>query len=405
MWRRSPPPENGSIGGAFADDAGGERGRFRDPPAGVRGRRPPEPARSAQRGREGGPRAEAPALADRAGRLRPGASHRRPADRHHAKGEHGTALPLARPALTTRATSARPSMTWPGSTRPRRSSPRSWIPARPGALPAPRGGNSARRPALRPPGYRKDPACARRRGGGPPSLLLAVGGRVRGDGGRWASAACAICSSRRRTRRPRSSSSTSAMPSAGSGVAHRRGRPRRARADPEPDPYGAGRLLRPDAVIVLAATNRAEILDAPAAAGPLRPPDCGRPAGPRGPTADSRRAHSWGAAGPRGGPGGHRRPDPRDGRRGSQEPRERGGAHRGGALVARNLARADFDRAVEKIVLGAERRIAIPSWSGRAPPTTRRATRCSACSSRARIRCGRSRSCRVGRRSARLQIS
>ena len=114
-----------------------------------------------------------------------------------------------------------------------------------------------------------------------------------------------------------------------------------------------------EGVIVLAATNRAEILDRrSAAAGPLRPPGRRLAAGPRRARADPRRAHTRRAAGPGGGPRGHRRPTP--GMVGADlknlvNEAALTAAGRGGP----RSSAADFDRAIEKIVLGAERRIAI----------------------------------------------
>ena len=62
------------------------------------------------------------------------------------------------------------------------------------------------------------------------------------------------------------------------------------------------------------------------------------------------------------------------------------------------VQRADFTDALEKIVLGAERKILLNEADRRGSPTTRAGTRSSACSRRARTRCARCRSSRAARR-------
>ena len=89
------------------------------------------------------------------------------------------------------------------------------------------------------------------------------------------------------------------------------------------------------------------------------------------------------------------------GRRRPEEPRQRGGDPRGAAQPRARARAEDFDDAMEKILLGAERNITLSRRGARAHRlSTSPATRCSACSSRAPTRCARSRSSRAAARSA-----
>ncbi len=137
------------------------------------------------------------------------------------------------------------------------------LPEGPEGLRAARRAHAEGRAAGRPAGHRQDAARARGRGRGRRAVLLDQRLGVRRDV-RRASArrACATCSSRRGRRRRASSSSTSSTRSAaraGGGVL---GGARREGADAEPAAGRARRLrLRRGGIVLLAATNRPEILD------------------------------------------------------------------------------------------------------------------------------------------------
>ena len=151
-----------------------------------------------------------------------------------------------------------------------------------------------------------------------------------------------------------------------------------------------------EAVVVLAATNRIEILDL-ALLRPgrfdrrvaVQPPDRVRPPqDPRGP-------HPLDPARRRRRPRGARRDDGGHGRRRPGEPRQRGGAARG---APRPRTRCTWPTSPTRSRRSCSaRRVASCSCPpiARAPPTTRAATRSSACSPRARTRCARCRSSRA----------
>ena len=271
----------------------------------------------------------------------------------------------------------------------------------PEQLPEARRPDPARRAALRPARHRQDAARPRGRGRGGRAVLLDL---ARRSSSRRSSAsaprACATCSSRPRRPRRRSSSSTSSTRSGA--------RARRASA------FGGGNDEREqtlnqiltemdgfesdDAVIVLGATNRAGDPRPARCCGPGRfdrrvavpPPD------KDGPAQDPRGPHALAAAGRRRRPRRHRRDHARHGRRRPRQPRQRGGADWPRAATTSKVQLADFTDALEKIVLGAPRGTVLSEEDrSAASPTTRPATRSSACSRRAPTRCARSRSSRA----------
>ena len=204
------------------------------------------------------------------------------------------------------------------------------LPQEPREVPAAGRRYPARRPAVRPAWDRQDAAGARdgRRGGR--AVLLALGVRVRRDGGR-------------RRRKPRARPLRAGEGGGARDHLHRRARrrrprprrlepvrrPRRTRADAEPDPHRDGRVLG------LGGRDR-DRLHEPAgdprprspAAGAVRPPRRRQPARPARPPRDPRRAHTRRAARRR------RRPrracvdDAGHGRRRPAERHQRGGAPR-----------------------------------------------------------------------------
>ena len=151
-----------------------------------------------------------------------------------------------------------------------------------------------------------------------------------------------------------------------------------------------------EGVIVLAATNRADVLDqALAATGPLRPPRRRAASRPRRPRRDSQGAHQERPAGAGRLARAHRRRDAGPGRRRAAQPGQRGGAA-GGAQgrELRSVPRISRRRcrrspSARRATFCSTRRI------GSAPPTTRRGTRCSRCWCPAATRCTASRSCRA----------
>ena len=151
------------------------------------------------------------------------------------------------------------------------------------------------------------------------------------------------------------------------------------------------------AVIVLGATNRPEILDTGAAApGPLRPPRRRAAARQGRPPQDPRGPHALAAAGRRRRPRPPRRDHARHGRRRPRQPRQRGGADSPrGATTSKVAAGRLHRRAGEDRARRAARHRALRARSAAASPTTRPATRSSACSRRAPTRCARSRSSRA----------
>ena len=155
------------------------------------------------------------------------------------------------------------------------------------------------------------------------------------------------------------------------------------------------------AVIVLGATNRPEILDAAL----LRPGRFDRRVAVPPPDKDGRakhprRPHALAAAGRRRQPRPARRDDARHGRRRPRQPRQRGGADGRPACGTRRsrwpTSPTRWRRSCSALRAA---RCSRPRTAG-ASPTTRPATRSSACSRRAPTRSARSRSSRAARRSA-----
>jgi cell division protease FtsH len=110
-----------------------------------------------------------------------------------------------------------------------------------------------------------------------------------------------------------------------------------------------------EGVIIIAATNRPDVLDPPCCARPLRPPGGGAEPRRDGPREDPARAHAQGAARLRRGPEDDRPRHARLLRRGPRQPGERG------ALLAartgrRTVGMAEFEAAKDKVMMGAERR-------------------------------------------------
>ena len=176
-------------------------------------------------------------------------------------------------------------------------------------------------------------------------------------------------------------------------------RPRRARADAEPDPDRDGRLLGPRGRGRAGRhqpAGRARSGAAPAR--PLRSTDRRAPAGPQGPRRDPAGPHAQGAARrrrrPRAARGRHAR---HDGRRPRQSG-ERGGAARRAPRAGRGAPARPDRRAGEGAARHGAQRRHPGGTSGAARRTTRPATRCSACSSPAPIRCARCRSFRAAAR-------
>ena len=137
------------------------------------------------------------------------------------------------------------------------------LPAHPGPVRAGRGGGAARRPDGRPAGNRQDAAGpgGRRRGAG--AVLL--GDRVRASwrcSSGWARRGCATCSPRRASAHRRSSSSTrstrsaSAGPASGAVVANDEREQTLNQLLAEMDGFDPA-----TGIVVLAATNRPEVLD------------------------------------------------------------------------------------------------------------------------------------------------
>ena len=135
-----------------------------------------------------------------------------------------------------------------------------------------------------------------------------------------------------------------------------------------------------EGVIVLAATNRADVLDqALVATGPLRPPRRGPAARPGRPRRDSQGAHQECAPGARRLPRAHRRRNAGPGRRRAAQRGQRGGAPRG----AQGCRMPSMPRILPRRCRRSLSALRVTSCStrriGSAPPITRQGTRCSRC--------------------------
>ena len=308
-----------------------------------------------------------------------------------------------RPSATRTGQRASRSRTWRASTRPRTSWSRwstSWQPRQ---VRAARRGDPEGVLLVRAARHRQDPAGPRRGRRGRRALLLQLGLGVRRD-------------DRRRRRQP------GARPvRAGQGGRALDHLHRRARRD---RPGALGRQLLggndereqtlnqiltemdgftgSEGVIVHRRHQpRRDPRPGAAAAGPVRPPGGGQPAGPRGRAADPAGAHPQGAAGRRRRPRRHRLVDPGHGRRRPQEPGQRGRAAPPPGAATRRCTLADFTDALEKIVLGAERRIMLsPEERERTAYHESGHALLGHARSPAPTRCARSRSSPAGARSA-----
>ena len=157
-----------------------------------------------------------------------------------------------------------------------------------------------------------------------------------------------------------------------------------------------------EGVIVLAATNRADVLDAAL----LRPGRFDRRVVVQRPDRAGRAAilkvHTQQrAAGARRLPRADRRRDARPGRRRAAQPGQRGGAAARRARARSAVRAEDFAEALQKITLGPARHILLNPADRERTAYHEAATRCSGCSCRAAIRCTASRSCRAAWRSGR----